>query len=162
MMFLGQKAHQIASVANNPKYRRQYIKKVSNKIKVRIDKLDTTMDHKRSIMGLLECFDSALSKDNTSKMICILLRLCGSLLGFKRGAVLRMLVYWQDNNQYYSERMLQGGDPLEDYCDKKNAISIRTKIIKDLKADGINTFKIALILNTTEYEIKKYLSSKKT
>jgi len=44
---------------------------------------------------------------------------------------------------------------MQDYYDKKNTISTRKDIVNKLIKDGLSHFKIALVLNTTECQIKK-------
>ena len=44
---------------------------------------------------------------------------------------------------------------MQDYYDQKDMVSTRKRIVKQLKEDGLSDFKIALILNTSEYQIKK-------
>ena len=44
---------------------------------------------------------------------------------------------------------------MQDYYDKKDAVSARIKLAEQLKKEGLTDFKIALVLNTTEYQIKK-------
>jgi DNA-binding CsgD family transcriptional regulator len=37
----------------------------------------------------------------------------------------------------------------------KNSISVRKKIINQLRKEGLNDFQISLVLNTSEYQVKK-------
>jgi hypothetical protein len=43
--------------------------------------------------------------------------------------------------------------------EKENAITKRKALIKQLKADGVKTFEIALIFNTSELQVKKMLKA---
>ena len=45
---------------------------------------------------------------------------------------------------------------MEQYYDKKDAISVRAGVVNNLIKDGYSDFKISLIMNVSEYEIKKY------
>lgn len=51
--------------------------------------------------------------------------------------------------------MLKGNDSLEDYYDEENTEAVKRKIVKQLKNDGLSDFKLSLILNVSEYQIKK-------
>ena len=47
---------------------------------------------------------------------------------------------------------------MQDYYDKKNAIAIRRSVIQRLKSQGLDNYKIGLVLNITEYEVRKLSS----
>ena len=44
---------------------------------------------------------------------------------------------------------------MQDYYDKKNAIAVRRHVVAHLKDQGLSDYRVALVLNTTEYEVKK-------
>ena len=44
---------------------------------------------------------------------------------------------------------------MQDYYDKKNAIAVRRSVVQNLKLQGLDDYKIALVLNITEYQVKK-------
>jgi DNA-binding CsgD family transcriptional regulator len=47
---------------------------------------------------------------------------------------------------------------MQEYKDKKYIFNIRKKIVKNFKAEGLTYYKIALIFNTTEYQVKKIIN----
>lgn len=51
---------------------------------------------------------------------------------------------------------------MQSYHDKRDAISVRRTVIEDLKSKGFDDFKISLVLNTTEYEVKQLRSDVRT
>ena len=49
---------------------------------------------------------------------------------------------------------------MQDYYDKKKAVAVRKEVVAHLKAQGLSDYRIALVLNTTEYAVKKLRASK--
>ncbi|MHB8765330.1 MAG: hypothetical protein ACYDA8_13505 [Deferrisomatales bacterium] len=158
-LFYGDKAYQIAGQEANPAHRRQWLAKIAKTIIKRLDAVETSPRHKQLLMGEAERFhDEARSaKGDPWDLVYSLVRICGRLLGydFVRGARVHTLAYWQNKDQYYTTSILSGADALQDYYDRLNTISVRQRVIAFLKAEGLDDFKIALAMNTTEYEIKK-------
>ena len=160
-LFLGENAHQCASEEANEKARNKRLNSVAKVILKRIDEIDTTTRHKKKLLFAAEEFYDATKKGNisTKNLLYNLLWLCGGLLGFefngRTNAITHSLVYWQDKNQYMTSNILDGNDDSQEYEDKKNIFNTRIKIIKKLKEEGLTYYKIALIFNTTEYQIKK-------
>lgn len=158
-LFLGDKAYQIAGQEGNEKYRKEWLQKVAKVIMKWIDELDTTTGHQKVLAAEAENFFNAVKSRTLApwSLIYILLRLCGRLLGFDfiRGSILHTPTYHQTNDQYYTTHILEGGDPMQDYYDRKDTISVRRRLVEQLKDEGFTDFKIALVLNTTEYQVKK-------
>ena len=44
---------------------------------------------------------------------------------------------------------------MQDYNDKMSSVSVRKKLVRQLKDEGLNDFQISLVLNTSEYQVKK-------
>ncbi|MBI5076150.1 MAG: hypothetical protein HZB62_13415 [Nitrospirae bacterium] len=158
-VFLGDKAYHIAGQVHTDKYRLDWYKKALKKIVKRLHELETTTKHKEQLTYWAErALKASNTKDfdETSFSLC-LFRLVGALLGFVtvRGMILYNPIYHQERSQHNAERMLQTGDPLQPYLDGKSTIGIRKKIIQQLKSEGLTDYDISLVLNTTEYEIKK-------
>lgn len=157
MQFFGEKAHHIASYAGNKILTKKWLLKSVKRMMRNVDDIDTTVRHKESMFLSLEYLESAIKDwDIPEKIIFDLFMLCSRFLGYD-GCKARCYtpVYWQTQDQYFTTTILQGRSAEEDYRgDKKNIISARKKLIENLKREGYNDFKISLILNTTEYEIK--------
>lgn len=158
-LFLGEKAYHIAGQETYGNNRQRWLSKVAKKILKRLDVLDTTSRHKEMLMNDVEGLIKVLKGRTLSAwpIVYRLFRLCGRLLGFDfvRGSIVHTPVYYQNIEQYYTSEILIGGDVMQDYYDKNNAISIRKRLSEQLKNEGLTDFKIALVLNTTEYQIKK-------
>ena len=58
-------------------------------------------------------------------------------------------------DQHYTEVISSGGDVMQDYHDQKTSVSVRKKLVAQLKEEGLNDFQISLVLNTSEYQVKK-------
>lgn len=158
-LFLGDKAYHIAGQENHDKYRREWLLKAAKKILRRIDVLETTTRHKQMLMTEAEKLIQSLKGKIRSPwtLVYCLFRLCGRLWGFDfvRGSIVHTPIYYQTPEQYYTSKILEGGDALQDYYDQKDAVSTRKRLAEQLKEEGLTDFKIALVLNTTEYQIKK-------
>ena len=48
---------------------------------------------------------------------------------------------------------------MQDYNDRKDAVSVRRSVVEDLKKKGLDDFKVSLVLHTSEYEIKQLRSN---
>lgn len=161
--FLGKSAEQTAGYLYNNSLRNKWLSKVIRRLIKAVDCLDTTEQHKASLMCSLESFKDNLkgSKESNWVMICQLILFSGKLLGYgpRRGARCYSPVYWRNSAQYYTFKILdEKTDSLLDYYDKKDAVSVRRSVAQELRMKGLDCFKIALVLNTTEYQVKKLLS----
>ena len=162
-LFLGEKAYGCAGEEGNERARNERLNSVAKVILKRIDKLDTTTRHKEKLLLGAEKFFEATKGRNisTKNLLYNLLLLCGGLLGFefngRMNAITHSLVYWQNKDQYMTSNILKGNDDSQEYEDKKYISKTRIKIIKKLKEEGLTYYKIALIFNTTEYQIKKII-----
>ena len=88
----------------------------------------------------------------------MLLAFIGRLLGvsYNRGAILYTVSYWQSDSQRFTSAVFDGVKAEDDYrSEKQDAVSIRKHIVESLTQQGISDFKVAVILNTTEYEVKQ-------
>ncbi len=158
-LFFGDKAYQIAGQERTAKYRAEWLAKIGKVLLKQIDEIDTTPRHKQMLMTEAESFwkDVRLVKADPWSLVYTLVRLCGRLLGydFVRGVKVHTPTYYQTCEQYYSTATIQGAEALQSYYDKKDTISIRRSIVEQLKEQGFSDFKIALVLNISEYEVKK-------
>ncbi|MFA6535098.1 MAG: hypothetical protein WCS92_02500 [Candidatus Babeliales bacterium] len=113
-----------------------------------VDAIDTTPNHKKRLFTCLDRLNDALNDEIPSNQIIdILVMFCGFLFGFEldgRGSRTYSVEYWQNKEQYYTEKILHGAN---DYFDKKDVITIQRNIIEKLKTEGFDTFKIALIMH---------------
>jgi FMN phosphatase YigB (HAD superfamily) len=158
--FFGNKADGITGEANNKKFRKQWLLKATKAMLRRVNKIETTTRHKKLLMSEIEHLSEKIKESDEAswEIIFRLFSLCSRLLGYDyhRGAIYNTPIYHQTQGQYYNAKIFEeGGDALQHYYDNKDAISARKEVINDLKAKGYDDFKVALILNTTEYQIKK-------
>jgi hypothetical protein len=157
--FLGDKAYHIAGQVHNEKHRKEWYRKVLKKIIVKIQEIDTSTKHKEQLAYWSERALKILGERNfnETEFTLHLLRLTGTLLGFVgvRGANIATLMYYQTHNQYYTEVINRGGDVMQHYNDKMNSVSVRKKLVCQLKDEGLSDFQISLVLNTSEYQVKK-------
>ena len=163
-LFLGKKAYQCAGEEANEKARNKRLNAVAKVMLKRVDTIDSTTRLKRKLLiGAEDFFEATKGKDiSTKNLLYVLLWFCGSLLGFESNgrvnAITHSLFYWQNKNQYITSNIIEGKDDMQEYKDKKYIFNIRKKIVKNLKAEGLTYYKIALIFNTTEYQVKKMIN----
>lgn len=157
--FLGDKADHIAGQVHTEKYRKEWYRKALKKIVAKIQDIDTSTKHKEELAHWSERALDTLGQKHfsESEFALYLLRLTGTLLGFigVRGANIATLMYYQTPNQHHTEVIIRGGDAMQYYYDQKNSVSVRKKLVAQLKSEGLSDFQISLVLNTTEYQIKK-------
>ncbi|HOY70633.1 MAG TPA: hypothetical protein PL131_04710 [Methylotenera sp.] len=154
---LGDEADHIASQARDKTFRKKWYEKALKRLLVQVAQIDTTTKHKESLTTWSECALKAATECDEQKLLMYVLRLSAVLLGFAgvRGSVLYIPIYSQNNDQYYTEVIMQGGDPMQDYYDKKNNVALRRGLVLQLKEQGFTDFKISQVLNITEYQVKK-------
>jgi len=158
--FLGDKAYHIAGQVHNVKHRKEWYEKALKKIIGRVQDIDSTTSHKEQLALWSEKALNVLKdKDfRETEFTLYLLRLIGALLGFRgvRGADIATPMYYQTPAQHYTEEVtINGRDAVNYYEEEKNSISIRRKIIMQLKKEGLTDYQVSLVLNTTEYQVKK-------
>jgi len=92
-------------------------------------------------------------------LVYSLLRLTLRLYGFGYdGAKCYSLAYWQTPEQRHTEELFEGGDSRWQN-ERADAVSLRRQVVEELSGKGIDDFKIALILNTSEYAVKQLRSN---
>ncbi len=162
-LLFGEKAYQTAGAESSPKHRREWLQRVVRELLRLVNTLDTTPRHKTMLMRELEEVSRSLkgAVDPSWDIVYRLFRLCMRLFGFDyvSGARCHTPVYWQTPDQRFTNRMLDGGDPMGGYQEEKDAISIRRDVVEDLKKKGLDDFKISLVLNTSEFAVKRLRSN---
>lgn len=157
-LFFGKKANHIAGQINSPRHRREWLGRVVRVLLKRIDALETTPRHRQLLMANVEAIDRILTADTEPswELVFGLFAVIGRLLGFDfEGARCHSLAYFQTPSQHFTTDLLENGQPTLDAHAKQDAITIRSDVIALLKQKGLSDFKIALVLSTTEYEVKK-------
>jgi hypothetical protein len=152
-IFLGDKAYNIAGQVHSEKCRKEWYQKILKIIIKRVGSIDTSTTHKEGLSYFTESALKVLNEKhfNENKLFLYLLCLIGSLLGFT--AIGTTPVYLKT---FYTEAMSEGTDVIElmqHY--NNNSTSVRKRIINQLSREGFDDFQIALVLNTSEYQIKK-------
>ena len=157
-LLLGDSADHIAGQAHIPEYRNKWLHRSVDKMLKLVDLIDTTLRHKERLVSDLNDIRSSLSRasDPSWSLVFHFFSFSGRLLGLDFfGSRINTPVYVQSPEQYYTEHIKSGGDVMQDYYDKKNFISMRRAVVQGLKAKGLNDFQVAMVLNTSEYQVKK-------
>ncbi len=164
MQFFGDRAYHIASGFGNKRYMKDWLKKAARKMMKDVQRLDTTIRHKEMLFMNLEQIEEFLKNDRPWLVIVELFYLCSRFLGYDyvRGAKYHIPTYSQNYSQYIRSLATKNKDFSifrEDKKIKDKIISNQRKIVKALRKQKLDTFHIALILNTSEYRIKNLLKS---
>jgi len=157
--FLGDAAYQTAGLASNPRSRANVIRRSLRKTLKAVDSTETALPHKERLMSSVEAaLQSVRAEPHPSwEFAFSLLRLVAGLVGFdpNSGRRVRNLAYWQSPAQHYGELVAAGGDPLQAHHERSSIIATRQELVQLLKGRGLPDFRIALVLNTTEYQVAR-------
>jgi len=158
--FFGEKAYHIAGGYNNPKYVKQWLKKAIRKMKKDIMNLDTTSRHKETLINDIGRLERNLKSSDPFEIIIVLFSICSRFLGydFLKGEKFNIPIYSQNASQYYWSKILK--DSSINYSREQSRIQMnivrkQKEIIKSLLKEGFDDFQISLVLNVSEYQIKK-------
>ena len=158
-LFFGESQYQTAGAFGDSKFRRGRLRKVVKELMRAVDGLDTNDRHKRVLLADLEATMSDLDGilDPTWDLVLHLLSVVGHLLGYDYlvGSRCYTPCYFQDSKQHHFTKTMETRDPLHHRVEKTNAINIRQKLVDQLKEMGLTDFHVALVLNTSEYAVKK-------
>lgn len=152
--FFGDKAYGIASAEMTPRARGEWLGRIGRLFMRRVAELDTTVRHGQILMAMAEQFEKAArsARADPWELVYRLFGLVGCLLGYDWGKRLHTPAYWQTIGQGRWSVIEQKGD-LTKY--DQDAITIKRRVAETLRKEGLDDFKISLVLNTTEYEVKK-------
>ena len=154
--FLGDKAYHIAGQVHSERDRKEWYRKVIKKIIRQIQRIETSSTHKESLTHWSELSLDALKHPyNEIKFTLYILRLLNALLGYYGLTPYRIATpaYFQTPSQNFTEAMLKGDDDMQKR--NENTLSIRRKLIGQLKSEGKTYFEISQVLNLSEYQVKK-------
>ena len=158
----GEKAYGIAGGSGNDRFRKRWLIQASRLMQKIVVEIDTTPRHQRMLSIALEDLEKSFQncREPTWEIVYKLLLLCSRLLGYDYciGSAFNTPLCYQTEAQHYGQLQAEGADALSEHiADQKNALTLR--IARELKAKGHTIFKIVLVLNTSEYQIKKLLKS---
>ena len=155
--FLGDRASHIASQAHSERSRKEWYREVIKKIIKKIQQVESNTTHEERLAYWSERSLLALKHPyNEVEFTLCLLRLLNVLLGYHGGAQphsIATLAYFQTPSHVFTEAILEGRDELQD--DYVSTLSIKRQLIGQLKEEGKTNFEISLVLNTSEYEVRK-------
>ena len=157
---LGQKeAYQSAGQFANPTTRDDWFRKTFKLMLKEVDKIDTTSRQKQMLMRDLQAAIDGLSgsRDPNWEVMFSLVSACAGFLGHDySGARVNTPCYWQSPDQRFTQAIFENAERKFEGT-KEDAVTIRAKICRELRANGTDTFTIALVLNTSEYQVKKLI-----
>lgn len=156
---LGQKAYQSAGQFANPTTRNDWFRKTFKLMLKEVDEIDTTSRQKQMLMRDLQAAIDSLSdsRDPSWEMMFSLVSACARFLGHDySGARVNTPSYWQSPDQRFTQAIFEKAEHELEHT-KEDAVTIRAKICRELRANGTDTFTIALVLNTSEYQVKKLI-----
>ena len=158
-LLFGKRASSASAADQNPKLRAQWLRKALERLEARVNELDTTERHRGMLLSELAAAKDAVTVAESPSWFLVyrLLRFGSRLLGydFFKGALCHTATYWQTPSQNLNTEVFTGGDILQDYYDKQNAVAVRRQVVNYLKNEGLSDYRIALVMNITEYQVKK-------
>lgn len=159
-LFLGDKAFHIAGLAHSTTDRKHWYRKVLKSIIRGIQLIDTNTRHKKQLASTSEAALRMLNERtfNEAAFTLHLLRLIAALFGLTGVTPCRVatLAYFQTPNQHHTEHIAEGRQGYGECCiDEKNSVSIRKRIVSQLKSEGLSDYQVSLVLNMSEYQVKK-------
>jgi len=159
-LMVGDRAYQSAGEEGNATARRARLRELCKLLSRHITELDTTVRHRERLLAEIQYFDHCLkANDNPSReMLYVLLRLVGRLLGhdYYGGVRPHTPIYVQSEDQRFTTALSENDEGPELFAALKgNAMTLRRDIVRSLKEKGIDDFTIALVLNTSECQVKK-------
>ncbi|MBA3753225.1 MAG: hypothetical protein H0X01_03625 [Nitrospira sp.] len=166
MMFFGVKEYQTAGQHNAPKHRRAGLRKILRVVMKSVDKIETTTRHRQALMANAESVYEALraTEHPSWGFAYYLIALIGRLLGYYSNKGTRPFTpsFWQTEMQAFTSALADGPETEREFRNEKtDAAAVRQGVVQLLKERGLSDFKVALIMNTTEYEVKRLLMQSK-
>ncbi len=156
---LGEKASHIAGQVHTESIRKKWYGEALKKIIKNVQAIESSTKHQELLSHYSEGALKSLSNRpyNEGVFSLYLLRLISALLGYMGTRPYRIATpaYFQEPSQHYTEVIVTGGDVMQDYYDEKDILTIKRDLIKQLKDSGLNDFKISMVLNISEYQVKK-------
>ena len=163
-LLFGEAAYGIAGSEEIPSRRRQWLLKVVKKLRKESTQLDSTPRHREILLLHLKLLDAELraSLDASWEMIYELLSIVIRMFGYDygEGEKLHTPIFVQDHYQHYKSSLTAGLKRKEYEEYSNNPIRIRRQLVRKFMDEGLDLFSISLILNSSEYEIKKLRSEK--
>ncbi len=156
---LGREAYQSARQFANPATRNDWFRKAFKLMLKAVDEIDTTSRQKQMLMRDLQAAIDSLSdsRDPSWEMVFSLVSACARFLGHDySGARVNTPSYWQSPSQRFTQAVFEQAEHEIEHT-KQDAVTIRARICRELRANGTDTFTIALVLNTSEYQVKKLI-----
>lgn len=161
--FLGDKAYHIAGAAHDDTSFRQCLRRCIPVMRKKVDQLDTTTRHKEMLMSNIEELNDRLKAkggSNDKEIIVTLFWIVSRLFGFDgvSGKIYNEPFYYQTYWHYLEEKTSWNSKKTIveiDREERQNIISIRKKLIRIMKKNGLPDIKIAEVLNMGEKQIKK-------
>lgn len=159
-ILFGDDAFHIAGHERTPKENRRWLTRAVKRCMKEVNALDTTDHHRERLLDFLGfALNYARKAKGPEPLVYCLLGVTSMLLGFEHSQGRAFVpLYARSAAEYRRERRRATGYPLaEEISDSKNLVQKRRDVVRRLKEEGHDTFEIALILKTSEHDVKKQL-----
>lgn len=157
----GEKADMIASLANDPAKRKNWLRKFARHIRKEILSLDTDAKHKERLLDDIDAFEHELKIEQGDgwRYVFHLIQVIGLLLGIfdVSGSKRRRVFYVRDPESYYADLTADIG-AIGKVRDKDNIIRIRRETVDLLRNQGVEFERIALVMNTSVSALKREIN----
>jgi hypothetical protein len=148
----------IAGSCLDEEFRKEWVERLLKQLIRDAQDLDTTQEHRERLSYLIEAIQKErwTGDDASWHLVFDLLNLIVELMGYQgmRGERPYVPMYWQSLQAHLDFGNTRGkADELhEEFI---AAAKRRREVVKHLKAQGLTDFDVAMVLKTSEYEVKK-------
>ena len=162
-MFLGETAFGFAGRAHSESARRDCYKKIFKNIVKQVQQIETNTTHKEGLARTSEyCLGLLKHPYNEMKFTLSLLRFIYALLGYEcvvrdRPYRIATPAYFQKEGHNFMERLSIDDQSLPN-DHEENTVTLKRRLMNQLKDEGKTTFEISLVFGVSEYQVKKLLS----
>jgi hypothetical protein len=159
-LYFGKTAYGVAGLAESPKEIGRWTQRCARHILKSASALDTSERHRDLLMRAAAAVEDAVGTSSAASwpLVLELLDLVALLLGVAPGGQDTWSpCYWQTPTQYYGEVCDRGGDNLQQYKNRTSILAYKRRLIQQLLDEGLPPFTAGLVLNISEYQVRKLL-----
>ena len=161
-LWFGDRAFGKAGLWDSASSRNPWLRKWTKGVTQDILDLDTDEKHRDRILHEVDCFSSSISKAERPSwyQVFTLMHLIGALLGrlYLDGHKRRNVFYALEPYEHYRDASTIR-TPIQEIEDQPTIIRLRYDVILLLRERGVPDWRIAQILNTSVYQLKRLDSS---
>ena len=138
--------------------RNRWLRRLIKALTADVLALDTDEKHRDRILAEIDEFEACLTRDEHPdwRLVFTLIRLVGTLLGrmYPTGEPERLLFFALEARQHYRDTSSEP-TPIQEMHDQPTIVGLRNSVVARLRQDNVPDWRIAQVMNTTVYQLKK-------